>query len=71
MTFFFFYNSNFRVEGHNPRLKAGEGGDNRMRWLNGITDSDVSLSKLQVAGDGWGRLAAVLQSMGSQRVGHN
>ena len=42
-----------------------------MRWLNGITDSDVSLSKLQVAGDGRGRLAAVLQSTGSQRVGHN
>ena len=45
-------------------------GDNRrqrMRWLDGIIDSkDVHLSKLQemVKPD-------MLQSMGSQRVGHN
>ena len=42
----------------------------RMRWLDGITDSmDMSLSKL------WELVMAgkpgVLQSMGSQRVGHN
>ena len=49
-------------------------GRQRMRWLNGITDSmDMSLSKL------WELVmdrevlsrTGVLQSMGSQRVGHN
>ena len=41
-----------------------------MRWLDGITDlKDMNLSKLQeLVKD---RVACLLQSMGSQRVGHN
>ena len=41
-----------------------------MRWLDGITDSvDISLSKLrELVMD---RRPGVLQSMGSQRVGHD
>ena len=42
----------------------------RMRWLDGITDSmDMSLSKLrELVMD---REAGLLQSVGSQRLGHN
>ena len=48
------------------------GGWQRMRWLDGITDStDMSLSKLQeLVMHRTGR-PGVLQSMGSQRVGHD
>ena len=45
--------------------------DDRMRWLDGITDSmDLSLSKLRVLVMDR-KACGVLQSMGSQRVGHD
>ena len=45
-------------------------GQQRMRWLDGITDSmDMGLSKLwEMVKD---RDPGVLQSMGLQRVGHD
>ena len=52
-----------KIEGKRRR------GQQRMRWLDSITDSlDMNLHKLQeIVKD---REPGVLQSMGSQRVGH-
>ena len=44
-------------------------GQQRMRWLDGVADlMDVTLSKLREIVEDRG--ACVLQSMGSQRIGH-
>ena len=53
-----------KIEGRRRR------GRQRMRWLDSITDSmDESLSKLrELVKEG---KPGVLQSMGSQRVGHD
>ena len=53
-----------KIEGGRSR------GREKMRWLDGITDSmDMSLGKLwELVMD---REPGVLQSMGSQRVGHD
>ena len=53
-----------KIEGRRRR------GQQKMRWLDVIIDStDMGLSKLQEIVKGRG--AWMLQSMGSQRVGHN
>ena len=52
------------------KIEGRRRGQQRMRWLDGITDSmDMSLSKLwELMMD---RRPGVLQSTGSQRVGHD
>ena len=47
-------------------------GYQRMRWLDGITNAmDMSLGKLQEMVRGSVCSTGVLQSMGSQRIGHD
>ena len=53
-----------KIEGRRRR------GQQRMRWLEGMTDSmDMSFNKLR--GLWWTGKPGMLQSMGSQRVGHD
>ena len=53
-----------KIEGRRRR------GQQRMRWLDGITDSvDTNMSKLPETAEDGSR--GVLQAMGSQTVGHD
>ena len=53
-----------KIEGRRRR------GWQRMRWLNGITDS-MDMGLVDSRSWWWTRRPGVLQSMGSQRVGHD
>ena len=54
-------------------MGAGGEGDERMRWLDGITDTtDIGLSGLrELVVDGEGGGPGMLRFMGSERVGHD
>ena len=46
-------------------------GQQRMRWLDGITDSVDLLKFMSFRGSWWTGRPSMLQSMGSQRIRHN
>ena len=54
-----------KIEG---RRKSGR---QRIRWLDGITNSTMDMSPIKLGIWWWTGKSGVLQSVGSQRVGHN